>query len=338
MEELDVRTLYVLTGLVVGCLYGVFAQSTAFCVRRGISDLAEGKGGATLTGWLGALLVAVPMTQWMILDRHLDSSQTVYFPETLSWWTTLIGAGAFGIGMMLTRGCPARLVVLSATGNLRAWFGLLVVGLSAYATFKGLIAETRVELQQTAAIELPTESVLLLIPGFEWPLIALATAIIGFFALRHGLNRNVIGGLFVGFLVAGAWSTTAVLGSDEFDPMTPMSLSFVAPIGEAMTYLQLASGLEPSFNVTLILGVLIGAFVSSIVRGEFQLQTFETTRDHARYFLGAVLMGVGGILALGCNTGQAITGLSTGSLWSILVTAVIFVSGYWMHRQISESV
>jgi hypothetical protein len=104
-----------------------------------------------------------------------------------------------------------------------------------------------------------------------------------------------------------------------------------------MTYLQLASGLEPSFNVTLILGVLIGAFVSSVVRGEFQLQTFETARDHARYFLGAVLMGVGGILALGCNTGQVITGLSTGSLWSILVTAVIFVSGYWMHRRISES-
>jgi uncharacterized membrane protein YedE/YeeE len=338
MEELDVRTLYVLTGLVVGCLYGVFAQSTAFCVRRGISDLAGGKGGATLTGWLGALLVAVPMTQWMILDGHLDSSQTVYFPETLSWWTTLIGAGAFGVGMMLTRGCPARLVVLSGTGNLRALFGLLVIGLSAYATFKGLIAETRVELQQTAAIELPTESVLFLVPGFEWPLIALATAIIGFFALRHGLNRNVIGGLFVGFLVAGAWSTTAVLGLDEFDPMAPMSLSFVAPIGEAMTYLQLASGLEPSFNVTLILGVLIGAFVSSVVRGEFQLQTFDTACDHARYFLGAVLMGVGGILALGCNTGQAITGLATGSLWSVLVTVVIFISGYWMHHQISESV
>ena len=128
MEEFDVRSLYVLTGVIVGCLYGWFAQATAFCVRRGISDLAEGKGGATLTGWFGALLVALPMTQWMIVDGHLDSSQTVYFPEALSWWTTLIGAIAFGIGMMLTRGCPARLLVLGATGNLRAWFGLLVIG------------------------------------------------------------------------------------------------------------------------------------------------------------------------------------------------------------------
>ena len=337
MEEFDVRSLYVLTGVIVGCLYGSFAQATAFCVRRGISDLAEGKGGATLTGWFGALLVALPMTQWMIVDGHLDSSQTVYFPEALSWWTTLIGAIAFGIGMMLTRGCPARLLVLGATGNLRAWFGLLVIGVSGYATFKGLIAELRVELQQTATLELPMDSVLLLIPGLEWPLIALATVVFGFFALRHGLNRNLVGGLLVGFLVAGAWSTTSVLGSDDFDPMAPMSLSFVAPVGEAITYLQLASGLEPSFNVSLVLGVLLGSFVSSIVSGEFRLQSFESASDHARYFMGAVMMGIGGILALGCNTGQAITGLATGSMWSILVTSVIFASGYLMHRQISKS-
>jgi uncharacterized membrane protein YedE/YeeE len=63
-----------------------------------------------------------------------------------------LGRVAFGVGMMLTRGCPARLVVLSATGNLRAWFGLLVVGVSAYATFKGLIAEVRVQFQQTATL------------------------------------------------------------------------------------------------------------------------------------------------------------------------------------------
>ena len=337
MEEFDVRSLYVLTGLVVGCLYGSFAQATAFCLRRGISDLAEGKGGATLTGWLGALLVALPITQWMIVDGHLDSSQTMYFPEALSWWTTLIGAIAFGIGMMLTRGCPARLLVLSATGNLRAWFGLLVIGVSGYATLKGLIAELRVELQQTAVLELPMNSVLLLIPGLEWPLIGLATVVLGFFSLRHGLNRNLIGGLLIGFLVAGAWSTTSVLGSDDFDPMVPMSLSFVVPVGEAITYVQLASGLEPSFNVTLVLGVLLGSFVSSGVRGEFRLQSFDSASDHVRYFLGAVMMGVGGILALGCNTGQAVTGLATGSMWSILVTTVVFASSYFIHRQINKS-
>jgi uncharacterized membrane protein YedE/YeeE len=336
MDELDVRGWFVLAGLIVGLLYGVIAQSTTFCVRRGISDLAEGKGSITLTAWFGALLIALPMTQWMILDGHLDESQTLYFPESLSWWTTLIGAGIFGAGMMLTRGCPGRLVVLSGSGNLRAWFGLFVIGLSAYATFKGLLAETRVEWQQTGAIQLPTESILLLVPSLAWIAIASVTVVIGIFAFRHGLNRYLVGGLLVGLLVAGSWSITSVLGTDDFDPMAPVSLSFVAPIGEAMTYLQLASGLEPTFNVTLILGVLVGAFLSSMVRGEFQWQTFESATDHARYFVGAMMMGVGGILALGCNTGQAISGLATGSLWSLLVTLMIFMSGYLMHSRLLQ--
>ncbi|MDG1156237.1 MAG: YeeE/YedE thiosulfate transporter family protein, partial [Litorivicinaceae bacterium] len=230
-----------------------------------------------------------------------------------------------------------RLVVLSGSGNLRAWFGLFVIGLSAYATFKGLMAETRVQWQQIGALQLPTESILLLVPSLAWVAIAGVTGVIGVFAFRHGLNRHLVGGLLVGLLVAGSWSMTSVLGADDFDPMAPVSLSFVAPIGEAMTYLQLASGLEPTFNVTLILGVLVGAFLSSIVRGEFQWQTFESAADHARYFLGAMMMGVGGILALGCNTGQAITGLATGSLWSLLVTLVIFMSGYLMHRRLLHS-
>ena len=151
------------------------------------------------------------------------------------------------------------------------------------------------------------------------------------------MNRHLVGGLLVGLLVTGSWSITSVLGADDFDPMAPVSLSFVAPIGEAMTYLQLASGLEPTFNVTLILGVLVGACLSSMVRGEFQWQTFASASDHARYFLGAMMMGVGGIFALGCNTGQAITGLATGSLWSVLVTVVIFMSGYVMHRRLLQS-
>ncbi|MDA8705728.1 YeeE/YedE family protein [Litoricolaceae bacterium] len=50
-----------------------------------------------------------------------------------------------------------------------------------------------------------------------------------------------------------------------------------------------------------------------------------------------MMMGVGGILALGCNTGQAITGLATGSLWSVFVTLVIFMSGYLMHRRLLHS-
>lgn len=332
MSELDVRAQFVLAGLVFGVLYGAVAQPTRFCVRRGLSDLAEGKGDQTLTAWFAALLVALPMTQWMMLDGHLSTEGMVYFPASLSIWTTVLGAVIFGAGMMMTRGCPARLLVLAGTGNLRAWFGLFVIGVSAYAMFKGLAAETRVGLQATGALAWSTESILLGVESMAVILIAAVAVLLAFFTFRYGITREVLGGLLVGALVAGAWSVTSVLGADDFDPMAAMSFSFVVPIGDAMTYLQLASGLEPNFNVTLVLGVLIGAFVVSVIRGEFALQTFESAADHGRYFLGAAMMGVGGVLALGCTTGQAITGLSTGSVWSVLVTVVIFASGYLTHK------
>ena len=337
MEELTVRDWFVLVGLITGILYGVIAQASDFCVRRGVADLAEGKGLAGATGWLGAIFIALPLTQWMLSERFLDESQMIYFPESLSWWTTALGATAFGIGMMLTRGCPARLVVLSATGNLRAWFGLFVLGISAYATFKGLLAENRVHLQQTGTWDLPTESIFALFPEIDTLLIGVATIVIGFFALRRGLSQRVIGGLLIGALVAGAWWATAIFGADDFDPTDPVSLSFVAPLGETITYVQLASGLEPTFNVALIGGVMLGAFISSMVRQEFQWRSFESVADHVKYFLGALLMGVGGILALGCTTGQAITGLATGSIWSLLITMIIFTSGYLTHAHLIKS-
>jgi hypothetical protein len=83
MDAWDVRTLFVVVGLVIGLLYGLVAQATRFCVRRGVTDLAEGRGGETLTGWLGALLIAIPMTQWMMLDGHLSQEGMVYFPSKL---------------------------------------------------------------------------------------------------------------------------------------------------------------------------------------------------------------------------------------------------------------
>ena len=80
---------------------------------------------------------------------HLDESQMIYFPASLSWWTTPLVRWPWCWHDVNPR-MSARLIVLSATGNLRAWFGVFVVGLSAYATFKGLIAETRVKPRRLA--------------------------------------------------------------------------------------------------------------------------------------------------------------------------------------------
>ncbi|NDC89941.1 MAG: hypothetical protein EB075_14285 [Bacteroidetes bacterium] len=133
-------------------------------------------------------------------------------------------------------------------------------------------------------------------------------------------------------MVGLTWWATAVVGGDPFDPVPPASLSFVVPLGDTLVYAMLASGLSASFPVGLVVGVFCGALISALISGHFRIQTFASGADHARYTIGAVMMGVGGVFALGCTTGQALVGVSTLSLWSVLVTIVIFISGFLGHR------
>lgn len=331
--ELDVREAMVWIGLFAGLSYGVVAEQSGFCIRRVVSDWADGQGHAAFFSWLAAVAVALPLTQWLLWDEILDPKQMVYFPTALSVWTTLGGAAVFGLGMALTRGCPARLVVLSATGNLRALFGILVVALSGYLVFKGVFAEQRVTVQSIGAVQLPQESILSWFGPSIWPVVTLGLALLGLIlAIRNGRRMGVFAGGLIGLIVGLAWWATASVGSDPFDPVPATSLSFVVPLGDTLVYAMLASGVSATFPVGLVVGAFCGALVSAVISGRFGFQTFTSGSDHARYTLGAVMMGVGGVFALGCTTGQALVGVAAMSLWSVLVTIIIFISGFLGHR------
>lgn len=333
VSELGVREALVWVGLIAGLCYGVVAEQSGFCIRRVVSDWADGQGSSSFFSWLAAVAIALPLTQWMFWADILDPAQMVYFPDALSIWTTLIGAGVFGVGMVLTRGCPARLLVLSATGNLRALFGILVVALSAYLVFKGLFAEERVAAQAIGALQFPQVSLFAWFGPTIWFGLTVAVALVALIvAIRNGRRMGVFAGGLIGAIVGLTWWATAVVGGDPFDPVPPASLSFVVPLGDTLVYGMLASGLSASFPVGLVVGVFCGALVSAVISGHFRIQTFASGADHARYTIGAVMMGVGGVFALGCTTGQALVGVSTLSLWSVLVTFVIFISGFLGHR------
>lgn len=333
VAEIGVREAFVWIGLIAGLAYGVLAEQSGFCIRRVVTDWADRNGSGSFYAWLAAVGVALPITQWLMWSGRIEPSQMVYFPESLSLWTTLLGAAVFGVGMTLTRGCPARLLVLSATGNLRALFGVLVVGFSAYLVFKGIFAANRVDAQASGAMQFPQLPVLAWFGPSLWPVVTGALALIALvIAVRGGRLAPTIAGACIGGIVGVAWWLTALAGGDPFDPIPAVSLSFVVPLGDSLVYAMLASGVSASFPVGLVAGVFMGALISAAVSGRLKLQTFGTPNDHARYTLGAVMMGVGGVFALGCTTGQALVGFATMSLWSVLVTIVIFISGFLGHR------
>ncbi len=333
VAEIGVREAFVWIGLIAGLAYGFTAEQSGFCIRRVVTDWADGKGFGSLYAWLAAVGIALPITQWLLWSGRIEPSQMVYFPESLSLWTTLLGAAVFGVGMTLTRGCPARLLVLSATGNLRALFGILVVGFSAYLVFKGIFAANRLDAQAIGSMQFPQLPVLSWLGPSLWPILAGALALMALvIAFRGGRLMPTIAGAFIGGVVGVTWWVTALAGGDPFDPIPATSLSFVVPLGDSLVYAMLASGLSANFPIGLVAGVFIGSLISAAVSGRLVLQTFGSPNDHARYTLGAVMMGVGGVFALGCTTGQALVGLTTMSLWSILVTIVIFISGFLGHR------
>jgi uncharacterized protein len=149
--------------------------------------------------------------------------------------------------------------------------------------------------------------------------------------VRLGLFRSpwqVAGALAVGLLVPGGWIVTGHFGADDFDPVRLESLTFVAPIGDAIQYLMLSTGTQLGFGVAVVGGVFLGSVVASLASRSFELRGFNTPGQMLRSIGGGTLMGAGGALAVGCSIGQGLTGFSTLALPSILAVAAIFAGAF----------
>jgi uncharacterized protein len=129
--------------------------------------------------------------------------------------------------------------------------------------------------------------------------------------------------------VVAGWAVTGLAFDDMASkPTQAISLTFVRPTGDMLEWLQrFTAERMPSFGVASVLGALTGTLLTALAMGRFKLTTYSDANDARRNLGGAVLMGVGGVLALGCTVGQAITGVSTLALGSFLTFAAIVVGG-----------
>src|SRR5206468_6362826 len=136
---------------------------------------------------------------------------------------------------------------------------------------------------------------------------------------------QIAAGIAVGFLVAGGWYATGYLGADDFNPTPVTSLTFVAPIADALQYLMLSTGSTLNFGIVTVFGVLAGSLVTALLTGRFHLEGYQSPRHMLRSAGGAALMGAGGVMAFGCSIGQGLTGLSTLALASFVAVAGIML-------------
>ncbi len=303
--------------LALGLVFGALAQVTRFCLRRALVGSDRRAAGAV---WLTALVVAVAGTQAAAAMGWISFADHRFMASELPILAIAAGGVLFGVGMVLTRGCVSRLTVLSGSGNLRALMVLVVFAIAAHATLKGVLAPVRTTL---GSITVPLGEATAL-PGSPWlwaGLLALVTLTI---AYRAGAARGMLAlAAVIGALVPLAWVGTGFVLYDDFDPIAMESLSFTAPSADAMFWLLASTSIPAGFGTGLIGGVLGGAFLAAMARGEFQWQSFESPRQTGRYISGAILMGVGGVLAGGCTVGAGLSGVPTLSVAAILALSAI---------------
>jgi uncharacterized membrane protein YedE/YeeE len=173
------------------------------------------------------------------------------------------------------------------------------------------------------------------------PLVAGAVAATGIaFAFKdrrfRANARQWVGAVLLGLLVTAGWYVSGHLGYGEnpetletvyfaTNTRTLESLSFVAPLafGLEMLMLWTDASLHLSFGIASVVGVVAGSAAHALTTGAFRWEGFASLDDLRKQLLGAVLMGFGGVTALGCTIGQGISGLSTLAIGSFIAVAGI---------------
>jgi hypothetical protein len=333
---MDPAQIVVLSGLVIGLVYGSIGLLSGFCMMSSLRGWwAEGDSRLVRTYAL-AIGVAIAASQLLAARGTVDLGKSIYLQSSFSAPVMFLGGLLFGYGMVLSNGCGSRALVLLGRGNLRSFVVVIVLGIFAEMTLKGLIAPARiagVQLSQVATKLVSVPSVLSSFGLTESLARMLAASVISaaliIFAFAHTPFRRSFGqvaaGLAVGLLVAAGWYATGTLGNDDFNPVPVTSLTFIAPVADALQYVMLSTGSTLNFGIATVGGVLAGSLITALATGRFEFEGYRSPHHMLRSAGGAALMGTGGVMAFGCSVGQGLTGLSTLAVASFIAVAGIML-------------
>lgn len=319
-----------LAGGVIGLLFGFFAHRSRFCMRSAVIEFARGTREGKLTVWLFSFSTAVLLTQTLIIAGALDVRDARQLAARGSLSGAAIGGAMFGVGMVLARGCASRLLVLAAQGNLRALLSGLVFAVTAQSALSGLLSPLRLAMAGWWTVEGGAARDLLVITGWGPVGGLLFGATWAAAALFWGWRQRVrfwgwFGAIGVGVMVALAWLTTYQLSRAAFDLVIPIqSLSFTGPAADTLMLVLSPPGQPLKFDLGLVPGVALGAFLSATLWGEWKLEGFQGGQAMRRYIAGAVLMGFGGMLAGGCAVGAGVSGAAVFTITSWVTLCTIW--------------
>lgn len=343
--ELALLTKQVLwASFFVSMAFGALVQRTGFCTMGAVSDVVTMGDWTRMRQWglaAGVAMIGFGLLVWAGL---VSPDKTLYSSNRWIWLSALVGGGIFGFGMVLASGCASKALVRVGGGNLKAVVVVVVLGVAAFATLKGLTAVWRTQTvdriahdfqgqaslsswaAQAFAAKASTAGLVLAL-AIGGTLVAWALAGRGF--LR---GTNLLAGAGVGAGVVAMWWVSGHMGYIAEHPETLQetflatnstraeALSFVSPIAYALDWLMFYSDRNKLLTVGImsVFGVIAGSAVMALSQRSFRWEGFGGTDDLAHHLGGAVLMGVGGVTAMGCSIGQGVSGVSTLSATSFV--------------------
>lgn len=330
LERIGEPALLALGGGAIGALFGFFAQRSSFCLRAAVIEFARAQPGQKLAVWLLAFSAAVVGLQALLLTGLVDVSGTRQLAARGSLSGAIVGGLMFGAGMIMTRGCASRLLVLAAGGNLRALLSGLIFAVTAQAALGGMLAPMRHAISDWWTVDGGASRDLLAVAhvgrwvglafGLAWLLAAL------WYALRsRGDAWKWVGGLGAGLAVAAGWAFTATVAASSFEVVPVQGLTFSGPSAEWLMRVVGTPAAPIGFDFGLLPGVFAGAFLGAAVGGQLRLEGFKDGHSMRRYIAGAVLMGFGAMLAGGCAVGAGVSG---GAIFSL--TAWTALASMWV--------
>ena len=336
---------------ILSFVFAVLAQRSNFCTLGAIADGVNYGDWDRLRAWVLATLVALLGTNILYMMGWIDITQSIYLGRSLIPLSNIMGGVLFGLGMVLAGGCGSKTLLRMGAGSLKSTVVFLMLGLSAYATLRGITAVVRVNTVDRMRWELPIvqgiPDILAWFFGGDtviWRITSLILLAFGglWFVWQSRTFRSLqafFPPFLIGAMVVMGWYLTGNIGFLPEHPETlePAfvgtnsgrleSLTFVAPLAYTLELFLLWSDKSRvvSFGIASVGGVLVGSWLWSVLKGSFRWEGFHDVEDMFNHLIGGILMGIGGVTALGCTIGQGVSGISTLSLGSFIAVLGIFL-------------
>lgn len=329
MPELEIYEIINILGLIIGITLGVIAQKQQFCFSGSIKDFILTKSTMRASSVIMSMIVAILSTTLISSYYEIDLTESIYYKENINYFSIIIGGLLFGTGMMLADGCSNRHLIKFAQGGSHSLIALVFIGIFAFATAKGFlngffspIINNPTLLEWSSLIGNTTMNIYIVVGLLFIVLLFLIKKIQRIFSLWDGV--------LVGLLISAAWYVTAVIGEESIERMVNLeAISFVYPTAQTIDLFSNYNAHDLTFPISLLLGVLIGAFSMSKINRRYSFGcTSGQGEDKVKFnMIGGALMGTGGVLSIGCTVGQGLTGLSTLAFASFIAIISIFISG-----------